>query len=300
MLSICIPIYNQNVTKLVTDLKKQMDQVSFSTELILIDDDSESKYKILNEPVCSQYQYYKLEANVGRSKIRNLFLKYAKYDYLLFLDCDAQIISDNLLMIYYYYLSEKNYDVICGGSIYPEEKPDRNKYLRWKNGHQRETILPEKRMLSPYGSFMTSNVVIKKSVFCHTTFDESLVEYGHEDTLFGFALMKKKVPLLHIYNPVLNADLDVNKVFVEKIEKSLGNLVLIIERIDYDPDFITNNKLLSLFFKLKKIGIIPIFRLCFYLTQPLIKAYLISGLSNLRVFDIYKLGVLSVAFFKKK
>jgi len=54
-------------------------------------------FKKINENVCRKEIYIQLDNNIGRAKIRNLFLKYAKYDYLLFLDCDTFIISDDFV-----------------------------------------------------------------------------------------------------------------------------------------------------------------------------------------------------------
>ena len=39
--------------------------------------------------------YRELPQNLGRSKIRNVLGKAAKFDYLLFLDCDSKVVSDN-------------------------------------------------------------------------------------------------------------------------------------------------------------------------------------------------------------
>lgn len=300
MLSICIPIYMQNVTKLVTDLELQMEKLEVPCELILIDDCSSDLYKRQNEAACSKHKYHKLEKNIGRSKIRNLFLQYAQYKYLLFLDCDAEVIDDSFLRNYIPYLLESEYSVICGSSIYQKEKPNRNKRLRWKNGRIRETISPEVRMKRPHSSFMTSNVIIKKSIFDIITFDENLTKYGHEDTLFGYALMKQNISILHIYNPVLNADLDTNKVFVNKMEYALDNLVIILKSINFAPEFIQNNKLLSLYFKLKSKHIIPFVCFLFFFVKQIIRFLLINGVASLFILDIYKFGVLANAFQKNK
>lgn len=40
-----------------------------------------------------QVKYIELKKNIGRAKIRNLFIEYTTNPYLLFLDCDTKIIS---------------------------------------------------------------------------------------------------------------------------------------------------------------------------------------------------------------
>ncbi|MBE9467544.1 MAG: glycosyltransferase [Bacteroidetes bacterium] len=57
--------------------------------------------------------------------MRNLFLKYAKYDYLLFLDCDAIITSKKFISNYITYIQKNKPKIICGGRIYDQHSPER-------------------------------------------------------------------------------------------------------------------------------------------------------------------------------
>lgn len=296
MLSICIPIYNQDVTALVNALSSQMLLLEVPVEMVLIDDCSSFDYKTKNEDVCNKHSYHQLKENVGRSKIRNLFLHYVNYEYLLFLDCDATIISTDLLQNYIDLIKVKKHPVYCGGSIYSQEKPARQYRLRWANGNRRESIPDEIRNQRPYSSFMTSNVLINKSVFDLVRFDEKIVKYGHEDTLFGFALKKKKISIFHVNNSVLNDDLDTNITFLNKTEEALVNLVHITQSLAYDEDFIDDIKILKFYFFLKKKHLAALFNYVFVVTHRPVKWLLIKGCVNLYLFDLYKIGVLSEAF----
>ena len=113
----------------------------------------------------SQVIYIELEKNIGRSAIRNLFLEHAKYDNLLFLDCDSIISSEEDFFVekYLQHNSEK-VGVICGGCDYPIKSPRIKFRLRWKYGIKRELKMAEERAKNPYKSFMTSNFMIKKDV----------------------------------------------------------------------------------------------------------------------------------------
>lgn len=293
MLSICIPIYNHDVTALVSALTDQIANLKEKIEIVLIDDCSQLKYQELNESVCCQHIYVKLDQNVGRAKIRNLFLIHAHYDYLLYLDCDAQVISDSLISVYIDNLKCNKYNVYCGGSIYSEKKPERTYRLRWKNGHVRETILADIRNKNPYSAFMTSNVIIKRSVFDHICFDEKLVKYGHEDTLFGYALGKHREPILHIDNSVLNYDLDSNILYIEKIEASISNISYILDTLNYDSDFINGIKLLKTYFYLKSHHLSGCLNFIFFFLKNPIRTVLSKGWISLYLFDFYKLGLLS-------
>ena len=293
MISVCIPIYNQNVNELVSALSLQVEKLSMPAEIVLIDDCSSQEFIAINEEVCSRHKYFKLETNVGRSKIRNLFLKYVEHEYLLFLDCDATIVSNNLLQNYLDTLQEHPAEVICGGSTYPKAKVAKEYKLRWLNGNVRETIPAAVRNIAPYSSFMTSNVLIRKSVFDIIKFDEQLVKYGHEDTLFGFQLKQKGLSILHVDNSVLNNDLDTNSAFVQKTEDSLINLHYILKSLNYNDVFIKHIKLLNVYFKIKRSGMEPLLRFCFFIIKRPVKGLLVKGIVQLNMFDFYKLGILS-------
>ena len=298
MLSICIPIYNQNVSVLVSALNAQINKLSEAAEIILIDDCSEERYKQENKDIAHHYQYIELKRNIGRAKIRNLFLNYVHYDYLLFLDCDATITSINLLQQYVDTIKANHYQVYCGGSVYPKEKPPREYRLRWKNGNTRETISAEIRNKHPYSSFMTSNVLIKKEVFDHIQFDETIVKYGHEDTLFGLQLRKNKIPIYHINNSVLNDDLDSNITFLNKTEDALVNLANITQSLNNNKDLIEGIKILQFYFFCKQYKLLLVLNFVFNVTQRPIKWALCNIYQNLYLFDFYKLGSLSKAFKK--
>ena len=90
MISICIPVYNFNITSLVNELSNQVNSLNIPCEIIVIDDCSEN-FKRINKIECEKHTYIELSENIGRARIRNLFLKYAKYEYLLFLDCDSLV-----------------------------------------------------------------------------------------------------------------------------------------------------------------------------------------------------------------
>jgi len=121
MLSICIPIYNFDVTGLVVTLHQQAVRQNIAAEVVCIDDCSDEAFRAKNKDICNTYgKYIQLEENVGRAKIRNLFLQYAIYDYLLFLDCDSVLIASNFVKKYTEAIIKSNAKVLCGGRIYED------------------------------------------------------------------------------------------------------------------------------------------------------------------------------------
>ena len=293
MISICVPIYNFEVSPLLDELALQMANTEEAVELILIDDCSSSEYKAINKSHCNTYKYIELEKNIGRAKIRNLFLDYAQYEHLLFLDCDSLIPSKSFLSNYLKAIKEDKNTIICGGRVYDSTKPDSNKLLRWKYGIERESLSCEERKRQPNKSFMTNNFLISKTLLQEIKFDERLSEYGHEDTLFGFELKKRGIEINHINNPVLNGDLEYNTEYLEKTEVGIHNLISILDYVNHDPDFIQDISLLNFYSKPSIKKLIPFIIILFPFLKPFIKFFLINGFISIRLFNFYKLGILT-------
>ena len=292
MISVCIPIYNVDVTKLVTTLADQLKLLDIPSEIILIDDCSNASIKKLNESVCSKETYIKLENNIGRAAIRNRFLDYANYNYMLFMDCDMVVPDDDFLSKYLMAIKEYPNNLICGGLRYEAQPPKRAQKLRWKYGMKREAKTAEERNRNPNKSFMSSNFMIKKNILATIRFDERLVQYGHEDTLFGFELKKRNMTIVHIDNPILSVDLIGNEDFISNNEKAVENLIQILEFIGYEKDFIVEMPILRTHYNWYnfRIFILGVFLIC----RPIIKYFLSKGYVSLLAFDFYKLGMLTL------
>jgi glycosyltransferase involved in cell wall biosynthesis len=271
MITICIPIYNFNVTPLINELSQQAKRVNVPYEIILIDDCSSEEFKQINEQACKKEVYIQLDKNIGRAKIRNLFLKYAKYDNLLFLDCDALIISKDFVSKYIESIRQNKYSIICGGRIYDNTRPGRNQMLRWKYGIKKESQPYNIRILSPNKSFMTNNFLINRKIFEQIQFDERITEYGHEDTLFGYMLKKKGIGITHIDNPVLNGDIENNAEYLGKTEKGIINLIYILSYVDHDNDFIRDVTILNFYKKINAKKLTSLIHVVFICFKPLLK-----------------------------
>ena len=93
MLSIVIPIFNQDVRTLDYTLVKQCNKLNINYQVLCFDDGSEQKYKEFNKELAFKINvnYTEMPENLGRSKIRNWLGKAAYYEYILFLDGDSTI-----------------------------------------------------------------------------------------------------------------------------------------------------------------------------------------------------------------
>lgn len=299
MISVCIPSYNFDIRPLVKALGEQLGELQNRSgnqdpgmEILVVDDASESNFREMNREVCAQFNYRVLAQNAGRARIRNLFLEEARNPYLLFLDCDSLLVSDTFLSDYLELARQGKYRVLCGGRIYPRERPGRERMLRWKYGHERESQTADVRKQDPNRSFMTNNFMVHRSILEKHPFDESLIRYGHEDTLFGFRLKQAGIAVHHVENPVLNGDLEQNREFLQKTAAGVENLLQILNKVD-DPEALAADiTLLRAYATLGKSRLSGFVFFLFRLTQPLTEFLLARGWASIRLFDSYKLGIL--------
>ena len=85
MLSILIPSYNFEISKLIADLNKQATELQIKFEIVVIDDASNSYFRSKNSNIRKHdsVKYFELSENIGRSKIRNKLAEMANYQNLL-------------------------------------------------------------------------------------------------------------------------------------------------------------------------------------------------------------------------
>ncbi|MGM0375502.1 MAG: glycosyltransferase [Bacteroidota bacterium] len=290
MISVCIPVYNIDIRPLITSLEKQISKLHPRGELVIIDDASDERFKKINREAGSRHKYVELRENVGRARIRNMFLRHTRFEFLLFLDCDSLILSDDFLSGYAREIQQGVVpDVIVGGRVYSTRKPSPAYRLRWKYGVKRENKTAEIRNAAPYNSFLSNNFLIKKEVLGLDPFDERLSGYGHEDTLFAYTLKKNEVSIVHIDNPVLNGDLEKTQLFLTKTAEGISNLRKIQDQLAKDRDFFKRISLLRCY---NKIGPFRNFvAFVFDIFRPLITFMFSKGIVILALFDFYKLGV---------
>lgn len=290
MLSVLIPVYNYDVTKLVGELHRQLADALVDFEIIVMEDGS-TRYLKENETVggLSNCMYIPLEGNIGRSAIRNKLADTARYGHLLFLDCDGEISNQYFIRKYLAFCQEEC--VVIGGTAYDENEQNPDYSLRLKYGREREARSAKDRESQKYSVFTTFNFLISKSIFNQIRFDESIKGYGYEDTVFGHRLSELGYKMLHIENPLIHKGLDGNTLFLKKTEIGLNNLYRLYETGNY-PYLLHESKLLHTFIKMKKIRLDGVFALLFGWSKKRMQSNLLGSTPSLRVYDLYKLGFL--------
>ncbi|WP_300688549.1 glycosyltransferase family 2 protein [Chryseobacterium sp.] len=292
-ISICIPVYNFDVRELVFTLKNEVEESGVDAEIILIDDASKNSFKELNREVHDSVQkFIFLEKNIGRSQIRNLFLKYSTGEYLLFLDCDGKIVNENFLKKYIQFIQDNpGTQVIYGGRKVLDSFPDQNHLLRWKFAVERENLSLALRLEKPYLSFQTNNFVIQKAVLEKIAFNPQFQKYGYEDLLFAMDLKSEKIKIDHIDDPILNNDLEENRVYLGKVEESVESLAEMLKDKDLRSR-LSEVKLVQLYHQIDSTPFKPFLGLIFGTKDTYLKKQLLKGNCSLRYLDLYKLGLL--------
>jgi hypothetical protein len=289
MLSILIPIYNYNVFPLVSELYKQCLECKIEFEILCQDDASNSSLNIFNQEVntLSNCSFISLTENLAHRENRNSLAEKAKYDYLLFIDGDSNILNNNYIKNYISNLF--NFDVIYGGRLHPEMCPSDNQKLRWKYGRYIEDKNAEERKKTPYQSLLFNNTLIKKEIFNRIKFDKKMKKYGHDDTQLSYQLSIQKSKINHIQNPIEHGDIDCNEDYLNKTKESLENLILLYQEEKIDTKFV---KLIGLYTFLKKTKLDFIVQKSYSILKKTISKNLTGNNPNLVVFNLFRVGYL--------
>lgn len=293
MLSVLIPVYNFDVRDLVQELHKLAIRAKVEFEIILLDDGSEEEYKSINSSLgsLSNVSYQEEAVNLGRSKIRNNLAKLAQFENLLFMDCDSKITDPNYIENYVQLCGK--YPIMCGGTTYTSSSTIATaQKLHWLHGLKREQWPAKVRNQEPNKSFHTNNFFIDKSLLQSIGFNEKMVGYGHEDTLFGFELQKRNVAITHIDNPVLHLGLESNEEFLRKTREGIKNLKRIVRINGYDNKLSNTITLLTYYDKLRAFKLTKPIELLYKRYEHVLRKNLLSEKPKLFVFDLYKLGYL--------
>lgn len=251
-----------------------------------MDDGSKEAFKSNHRNLShlDRVKYIELEQNIGRSAIRNRLGKTARFDYLLFLDCDSAVVTSKYIQNYLDHLHPAT--VLYGGRVYSARVPtDPTLFFHWKYGTKREAIAAKWRQSKPYHGFMTNNFIIPRVIFQRILFDESIRYYGNEDTLFGLALKQEQIVIEHLENPLEHLGLEPNEVFLQKSEQALQNLAML-----YQKRHFRETRLLQVYDLLRNLRLEGFFLFFFTAYKELIRRHLLSARPKLWLFDVYKLG----------
>ena len=285
MLSILIPTYNYDASPLVCALHELGLREQVALEIIIGDDGSTTHTDWMEQATSMpDVRVVRPDHNVGRAAIRNLMAAEARGEWLLLVDCDAQVEADFSLSAYV--RASAQADVVCGGLRHPTFNPNPEASLRYKyeRAADRHRSAAE-RMTHPYKAFTAFNVLIRKNLFDEIGgFDADCKEYGYEDALFGVELTHREVRLLHIDNPLVHIGLDSNVEYLLKTETALRTLKSLDGKMDGWSNIMNWAK------RIQRLHLQPVISAIYRWTRPLLRRNLLSHHPSLLLFQFYKLG----------
>jgi len=293
MISILIPVYNTDVRKLVSALAEQAKDQSSVSEIIVLDDGSDSAVCRLNAAVASHLvQYHLSGANHGRIQARKKLASLASNNWLLFLDDDSGIIRNGFLQTYCSAIPDPH-TVVAGGRSYAEEKPPCAFRLHWLYGRSREGRWMQ--AANDFRGFQSNNFLVYRPVFEAIRFPEALSGYGHEDTWMGMQLENMGCRMQKIDNPVVHQGLQRQEQFLAKAEEALNNLP-VLRRSAGDRQLAAHVKIFRAYRRLERWRLLTALQWLCAVCKGYIHRNIHSCTPSLRLFDLYRLGYLAKIF----
>lgn len=293
MLSVLIPVFNYDVRVLVSALAEQLELSGQEYEIRVYDDLSTNEVLKGGNESISQIEkvvYKKLTKNLGFCRIRNLLAEESKYDLLLFLDSDVEVITGDFIQKYLDLADDRT--VFCGGMQYASETPEAERFLKWKHGKAREEASPEIRNQAAHRTLWAGNFLIPKSIYLAARFDDGSNNYGYNDTMFGYKLFVQGVPVVHVENVLLHKGLMPAEKFINRSMEAVENLLFFEKQAYIEPSFYSFIKVLKYYKLLKKLGLGRIYLFYFHKNKDKWVRNLKSSQPNLRNLDKLKLGKL--------
>lgn len=285
-LSVLIPVLDYDCEQLVVDIGRKGNEEGIPTEILLGDDHSVRPDTHAMLARLSQIEGVRVlytDKHLGRALNRNRLAGEARGEWLLFVDCDAQVPPAFSLRAYLE--ASRQADVVCGGLRHPETNPCPEATLRYKYECEADRRRPARfRNGHPWGQLSTFSLLIRRSVFLDIRFDEQCVHYGYEDTLFGAELHRRGIPVLHIDDPLLHMGLEPNPVFLAKTETSLRTLHSLQDKLH------GHSRLLATVERLRRMHLTRPARLAWQFLRKPLRANLLGRRPSLFLFSVYKLG----------
>ncbi|MEP7279995.1 MAG: glycosyltransferase family 2 protein [Bacteroidota bacterium] len=292
MISILIPVYNREVGALVASLHAQLQAVTITGEIIVMDDGSENEStKNANRGLPGLFNtllYIELPVNTGRNLIRHELAAAARFDLFIFLDADSSF-PDTAWLKRYLNAAAGN-AVIMGGRSYKPETPGAASSLHFHYGQQREQLGASRRNKHPYRSFMACNFLVSRNQFAQLITDRRLHGYCHEDTFMGLQFEQLRVLLVHIDNPVYHEGIDEDQLFMKKQAEALQNLRYLYQTYHTRYHFNSGIKLIRVYQKLQTTAAGRYILQKLALQQDALKKNTLRS-HRLLLLDLWKLGV---------
>lgn len=232
-LSVCVPVYRHDVTRLMDALAAC--KSSALVELVFYDDGSGDD-DLLNRleshagRVPAAIRVVSAMANRGRSAARNATIRHARCDWLLLLDADMLPDGEGFLEAYLDVVDTTWEPAIVVGGYSLNAAPHGKAFAlhRWQ-AEASECLPAAERAKAPGRNVFSSNLLVHKLVLDACPFDERFAAWGWEDTDWGLRA-QRWFPVRHIDNTATHLGLDTDAALMAKYASSGPNFVVMTTR----------------------------------------------------------------------
>lgn len=291
-LSILIPVYNDDATRLICHLYRQAQAITgLCFEIVVFDDGStDGKVVEAHQALTRQLKNCRLvksEHHTCRAAMRNSMFHCGKYAWHLMVDARLTLKYDDFLLRYLCCDIQEN-EVACGGIEVIGGDKERELYqqnlrFRYEKFEERKHVMAM-REKNPYASFRTTNFFYSRSVLEQVPYDESIKGYGYEDVMLGKSLRQHHIKVVHIDNPVAYTEFESNEAYLYKVDEALTTLHDFSDALrEYSP-------LLRLIGVLEQLHLLTFIKKLHFLLCKKERANLCGNCPSLLVLKLYKLG----------
>lgn len=292
MLSILLPSYENSCLTLVRQLAEQAALIpKLEYEIIVVEDGGSNHDTIAADSVINSIpncRYLVQIHNRGRAAVRNFLASLARGEWLLFLDSDVVMVSNDFLLNYVDLIcAYEGETIVADGGVTALGNPVEMRHnLRfWYEYKAQPQHTVEAREKRPYQCIHTANLLIKRSIMEEEGFDERFTGYGYEDVLFGKRLQKARIRIIHFDTPVGLDKFESNQRYLEKTEEAITTLHRFRTELDGFSTLLKHCK------RIQALHLSPLVKLFHRIACPMEKANLTSQRPSLLVYKLYKVGL---------
>ncbi|MBP5683928.1 MAG: glycosyltransferase [Bacilli bacterium] len=222
--SVIVPVYNveKYIDKCLDSLVKQTLK---DLEIIVVNDGSPDNSEKIIQKYAKKYKNikYLVKENGGLSDARNYGLKYAKGEYIAFLDSDDYVSADMYEKMYEKAISEDFDMVVCDiNYLYPDNT------LRVDGGIKEDTKDIKKTFLTIHPAAW--NKIFKKELFTNKVFFKKGVWFEDVEFIYRLLPYVKSIGVIHeAYNQYVQREGSITNTINPKIYDYISNMNGVVE-----------------------------------------------------------------------
>ena len=232
-LSVLIPYFEDDPTRLVRWLLDAAEHGPADIEIVLLDDGSTTRNAAplleMARRSVRPVTLLALVVNQGRAAARNLLGRYARGRFLLFLDADVLPAAHDFLVRYLAHTQTTGSEVAVGGlQLTPPATVGNDPFPNFCTSHS-NCVSAAARRKQPARYVIASNLLVRRDILTAYPFDEAFRGWGWEDVEWGIRVSGRH-RIAHIDNPVIHLGVPTTAELIAKYVESVGNFSRLLNR----------------------------------------------------------------------